>query len=201
MFSANWSTSRLDAGRLPTNPKTIFPHRLVLVILLSFSLQFSSKRSNSSTMSEYETSRGVNVRDVSAADFIKAYADHLKRSGKMELPSWSDVVKTASFKEHSPYDPDWYYIRAASIARKVYLRQHTGVGSLRKVYGGGASRGVKRKHFQKASGGLIRHILHQLEEMKVVEKCAEGVNKGGRRISSHGQQDLDRIAGQVVKCN
>ena len=157
--------------------------------------------SNSSTMSESEISRGVNVRDVSAADFIKAYADHLKRSGKMELPIWSDVVKTASFKEHSPYDPDWYYIRAASIARKVYLRQNTGVGSLRKVYGGGARRGVKRQHFQKASGGLIRHILHQLEEMKVVEKCSEGVNKGGRRISSHGQQDLDRIAGQVVKCN
>uniref|UniRef100_H3G8P8 40S ribosomal protein S19 n=2 Tax=Phytophthora ramorum TaxID=164328 RepID=H3G8P8_PHYRM len=148
---------------------------------------------------EEEVTRGVTVRDVKPADFIKAYAEHLKRSGKIELPAWWDVVKTAAFKEYSPADPDWYYIRAASIARKVYLRQYTGVGSLKKVYGGASRRGVQRQHFQKASGGLIRHILQQLEEMKVVEKCPEGVNKGGRKISSHGQQDLDRIAGQVVR--
>lgn len=151
-------------------------------------------------MAEYEeTPRGVTVRDVKAADFIKAYAEHLKRSGKIELPSWWDIVKTASFKEMSPNDPDWYFVRAASIARKVYLRQYTGIGSLKKVYGGAARRGVHKQHFQVASGGLIRHILQQLEEMKVVEKCPEGVNKGGRKITSHGQQDLDRIAGQVVR--
>jgi small subunit ribosomal protein S19e len=151
-------------------------------------------------MSDYEEEvpRGVTVRDVKAADFIKAYAEHLKRSGKMELPGWYDVVKTASFKEFSPADPDWYYIRAASIARKVYLRQFTGVGALKKAYGGAARKGVHRQHHQKASGGLIRHILQQLEEMSVVEKCPEGVKKGGRKISQHGQQDLDRIAGQVA---
>lgn len=151
-------------------------------------------------MAEYdETPRGVTVRDVKPADFIKAYAEHLKRSGRIELPAWWDIVKTASFKEHSPADPDWYYVRAASIARKVYLRQYTGVGALKKVYGGAARRGVVRQKFQPASGGLIRHILQQLEEMKVVEKCPEGVNKGGRKITNHGQQDLDRIAGQVVR--
>ena len=148
---------------------------------------------------EEEVAYGVTVRDVKPADFIKAYAEHLKRSGKIELPAWWDVVKTASFKEYAPADQDWYYIRAASIARKVYLRQYTGVGSLKKVYGGAARKGVHRQHFQEASGGLIRHILQQLEEMKVVEKCPEGVNKGGRKITSHGQQDLDRIAGQVVR--
>ena len=147
-------------------------------------------------MAEVST-RGVTVRDVNSAHFIKSYADHLKRSGKMELPKWWDIVKTGTFKEFSPYDKDWYYIRAASIARKVYLRQHTGVGDLRKTYGGSGRRGVMRSHYKKACGGLIRHILQQLEEMKVVEKCEEGVCKGGRRISSHGQQDLDRIAGQV----
>lgn len=153
-------------------------------------------------MSEYgeeSRARGVTVRDVSAADFIAAYADHLKRSGKMELPKWWDIVKTATYKELSPYDKDWYYIRAASIARKVYLRQNTGVGALKKVYGGSGRRGTMRSRFHKACGGLIRHILHQLEEMQVVEKCPEGVNKGGRKISSHGQQDLDRIAGQIVR--
>ncbi|KAF0739940.1 hypothetical protein Ae201684_004522 [Aphanomyces euteiches] len=150
-------------------------------------------------MADYDAPRGVTVRDVKAADFIKEYAEHLKRSGKMELPIWWDIVKTASFKEYAPDSSDWYYVRAASIARKIYLREYTGVGALKKVYGGAARRGVLRQQFQKASGGLIRHILHQLEEMKVIEKCPEGVNKGGRKITSHGQTDLDRIAGQVAR--
>jgi hypothetical protein len=33
----------------------------------------------------------------------------------MELPEWTDIVKTAKFKELAPYDPDWYYIRAGEI--------------------------------------------------------------------------------------
>ena len=40
----------------------------------------------------------------------------------MELPTWADVVKTASYKELAPYDPDWFFVRAASMARKVYLK-------------------------------------------------------------------------------
>ncbi|DAD49425.1 TPA_asm: hypothetical protein HUJ06_031977 [Nelumbo nucifera] len=63
-------------------------------------------------------------------EFVKAYAAHLKRSGKMELPHWTDIVKTATFKELAPYGPDWYYTRAASMARKIYLRQGIGVGVL-----------------------------------------------------------------------
>jgi small subunit ribosomal protein S19e len=35
------------------------------------------------------------LRDVSAAEFIKAYAAHLKKGGKIQLPEWVDVVKTA----------------------------------------------------------------------------------------------------------
>jgi ribosomal protein S19E (S16A) len=33
----------------------------------------------------------------------------------MELPEWTDIVKTAKFKELAPYDPDWYYIRAGEL--------------------------------------------------------------------------------------
>jgi small subunit ribosomal protein S19e len=48
----------------------------------------------------------------SADAFITAYASHLKRSGKLEVPIWVDLVKTGAYKELAPYDPDWYYIRA-----------------------------------------------------------------------------------------
>ena len=51
-------------------------------------------------------------RICSAHEFIVAYASHLKRSGKLEVPVWVDLVKTGSFKELAPYDPDWYYVRA-----------------------------------------------------------------------------------------
>ena len=47
-----------------------------------------------------------------------------------------DYIKTGKSKELAPYDKDWYYIRAASVARHIYLRRGVGVGALTKVYGG-----------------------------------------------------------------
>ena len=35
------------------------------------------------------------LRDVAAAEFIKAYSAHMKKGGKIQLPEWVDVVKTA----------------------------------------------------------------------------------------------------------
>jgi ribosomal protein S19E (S16A) len=60
---------------------------------------------------------GVTVKDVPAQEFVQAYAQHLKRSGKIRVPKWTDLVKTATYKELSPYDPDWYYIRAGTFSR------------------------------------------------------------------------------------
>jgi small subunit ribosomal protein S19e len=39
----------------------------------------------------------------------------LKRSGKLEVPTWVDMVKTGAYKELAPYDPDWYYVRAGAF--------------------------------------------------------------------------------------
>lgn len=67
----------------------------------------------------------------------------MKRQGNMDLPKWADIVKTGAFKELAPYDADWYYVRAASIARKIYIRGKVGVGALSKVYGGQKRRGAR----------------------------------------------------------
>lgn len=144
-----------------------------------------------------EESRGICVRDVSAKDFIKAYAEHLKNSDKFDLPVWADTVKTSVVKELAPYGDDWYYVRAASIARKVYLRPGIGIGQLQKWYGGSYRRGTRSEHFRKASAGIIRSVLTQLVEMKVVETLPSG----GRRMTTVGQQDLDRIAGTVSRAH
>jgi len=138
---------------------------------------------------------GVTVKDVPAGDFIVAYAAHLKRTGKIELPKWSDLVKTAKHKELAPYDPDWYYVRAAAIARRVYLRGNVGVGAMRKIYGGSQRRGTIKEKFSMSGGSIPRHIFAQLETMKIIEK-SDGP-KGGRRITETGQRDLDSIAGQI----
>jgi small subunit ribosomal protein S19e len=146
-------------------------------------------------MADEDEQRGICVRDVTAASFIEAYAEHLKNSDKFELPVWADTVKTGSYKELAPYGDDWYYIRAASIARKVYLNPGVGVGQLQRWYGGNYRNGVRTEHFRKAAKGIIRSVLIQLETMKVTEQTQHG----GRRISRVGQQDLDRIAGTVFR--
>ncbi|THU51864.1 hypothetical protein C4D60_Mb06t35550 [Musa balbisiana] len=110
----------------------------------------------------------------------------------MELPEWTDIVKTGRFKELAPYDPDWYYIRAASMARKIYLRQGIGVGGFQKIYGGRKRNGSRPPHFCKSSGAIARHILQQLQRMNIIEIEP----KGGRRITSQGQRDLDQVAGR-----
>jgi small subunit ribosomal protein S19e len=33
------------------------------------------------------------VKDVSSSEFIKAYADHLKKNNKLEIPKWATYVK------------------------------------------------------------------------------------------------------------
>ncbi|CAL5196394.1 unnamed protein product [Lathyrus oleraceus] len=134
------------------------------------------------------------VKDVSPHEFVKAYSAHLKRSGKMELPEWTDIVKTAKFKELAPYDPDWYYIRAASMARKIYLRGGLGVGAFQRIYGGSQRNGSRPPHFCKSSGSIARNILQQLQNMNLIELDT----KGGRKITSSGRRDLDQVAGRIV---
>ncbi|KAF8133929.1 hypothetical protein EV363DRAFT_1397335 [Boletus edulis] len=155
------------------------------------------------------------VRDISADAFITAYASHLKRSGKLEVPTWVDLVKTGAFKELAPYDPDWYYVRAgnhpkhveiypaqplhppsiAAIARHIYLRKDVGIGKLAKLHGGRNRRGNRPSHHADASASVQRKVCQALEKIGVLEQT----DNGGRRISQDGQRDLDRIATAVVE--
>jgi small subunit ribosomal protein S19e len=142
---------------------------------------------------------GITVRDVPAAAFVKAYAAHLKKSNWLKVPEWADIVKTGHFKELCPADSDWYYTRAASVARKIYLRGGTGVGALKKVYGGSYRRGPRPPIYQKGSGKIARYIVQQLCGIGVVEDLVVGAGKKkhGRKITRDGQKDLDRIAAAV----
>jgi len=120
------------------------------------------------------------LRDLAAGDFIKTYAKFLKRSGRVDVPKWADVVKTGTHKQLAPLDPDWFYVRMAAVARRVYLRGGNGIGRLTKVYGGAKKRGSRPKTFVNGSGSIIRACVKQLEKLQVIEKDP----KGGRKITS-----------------
>eukprot|EP01041_Mallomonas_annulata_P002093 gene2093-4095_t len=153
------------------------------------------QRRTSFAMAEETVTGCVSVRDVAAEKFIAAYAQVLKNNDKFHVPKWADTVKTGVSRELAPYDPDWFFVRAASIARKIYLRQGTGVGALKTRYGKVYRRGARPEKHQDAAGGIIRTILTTLDTLKITEKCP----KGGRRVSRVGQQALDLVAGQVAR--
>jgi len=112
----------------------------------------------------------------------------------LKVPAFVEIVKTSKAKEIGPIDPDWYYIRAAAVARHVYLRPNTGVGAIRKIYGGAKNNGTRPSHFVKGSASVARKVLQSLEGVKIV---ATDTN-GGRTLTSTGRRDMDRIALQVV---
>lgn len=114
----------------------------------------------------------------------------LGSTGKIEVPTWVDIVKTGAYKEQAPYDPDWFYIRAAALARHVYLHKSVGVGALCKLHGGPKNRGHMPSKHSPASGSVQRKCLQGLEGIGVLEKDPNG----GRRVSQDGMRDLDRIA-------
>jgi ribosomal protein S19E (S16A) len=61
---------------------------------------------------------------------------------------------------------------------------------------GNKRNGSAPSHFCRSSGSVARKSLQALEGMKIVEKVPEGV---GRRLTSQGRRDLDRIAAQLKK--
>jgi len=134
------------------------------------------------------------VKDVPCEAFIQSFAQHLKRQGKLEMPAWVDYVKTGKAKELAPYDPDWLYVRAASLARKVYIRKGTGVGAFSKVYGRKNRNGVMKNKCSTSSKKVIRYLLQQLGDMGLVEVD----QNGGRALTPEGNRELDLVAGRVA---
>ena len=137
------------------------------------------------------------ARDVRADLLIEALKEELKSIESIKPPEWAFYRKTGAHKERPPIQDDWWYIRAASILRTLYMngRRPVGVERLRTKYGGRKDRGVRPERFVKGSGHVIRLILQQLEQAGLVEK----VEGKGRRITPKGISLLDRVAAKLVR--
>lgn len=131
------------------------------------------------------------IIDVPAKYLITELSNKLKDAEIIEAPTWSDFVKTGPDRERPPIQSDWWYTRAASILRKIYLEGPIGVERLRKYYGKRKRRGVRPPKKEKTGGKVIRKILQQLEAAGFVIKVRKG-----RKINSKGEGLLSEITKQ-----
>jgi len=134
------------------------------------------------------------AREIYAKDpeqFIPALAEALKKIPEFEAPEWVAFVKTGTSRERPPVDEDFWYVRAASILRQLYIKGVVGVGKLRSRYGSRKDRGGKPDKFKKSGGKIIRVILQQAEAAGLVEKVTR--MQHGRRLTQTGRDLLDSI--------
>lgn len=134
------------------------------------------------------------VYDVPASMLIEELAKRLKARGDLRPPEWAVYVKTGGDKEKHPDQDDWWYIRCASLLRKVHIRGPIGIPTLRRLYGGKKNRGYKPEAMRGASGSLLRDMLKQLEEAGLIKKTNEG-----RVTTPKAASLLDSIAGQIKR--
>ncbi len=132
------------------------------------------------------------VYDVPAEMLINKVAQKLKDDQKNNPPEWTRFAKTGAHKELSPDNADWWFVRCASILRRIYMDGPVGVSRLRSFYGGRHRNGVTMVHFSKGSGSIAREALQQLEKAGFVK-----TQKTGRTISPQGQSFLDNAANEV----
>jgi small subunit ribosomal protein S19e len=129
------------------------------------------------------------VYDIPSDVFIKKVAEELKKLDSVTPPDWAMFSKTGVHKQAPPEAEDWWYTRAASILRRVYVDGPVGVQRMRSFYGGKRDRGSSPYQFRRGSGSILRKILQQLEVAGYVEN-----GKGGRTVSAGGRSFMDGVA-------
>ncbi len=59
--------------------------------------------------------------DAPAEKLIQLISNKLKENEYIAPPEWAGWVKTGVHKEHPPQNEDWWYIRCASILRRIAI--------------------------------------------------------------------------------
>jgi small subunit ribosomal protein S19e len=135
----------------------------------------------------------VTVYDVPAEELILKTAGKLKGNDKIVPPEWTEFAKTGRHTERAPTQEDWWYTRAASILRKLYVKGPMGSSKLAAEYGGFADKGSMPNRAVKGSRNIARKCMIQLEAAGYLLPTG----KEGRKISPAGQSLLDNTAKEV----
>ena len=136
----------------------------------------------------------VTVYDVPAEKLILKVSEKLEENDKIVPPEWAEFAKTGIHTERAPVQQDWWYTRAASIMRKLYVKGPMGTSKLAGEYGGFNDRGCKPNKAVKGSRNIVRKCLIQLQDAGLLEATQD---KQGRKISPAGQKLLDNSAKEV----
>lgn len=135
----------------------------------------------------------MSVQEVQLTALIKRLSEELKKIEAIRPPQWALFVKTGVHKERPPEQTDWWYTRAASLLRRLYVDGPVGISRLRTYYGGRQNRGQPPEHFRKAGGKIIRVALQQLEKAGLVTR----VERRGRKLTPKGVSMIESLARQM----
>ena len=135
------------------------------------------------------------VYDVPANEFINAVAKKLEADKIISVPEANIYSRTGMHKENPPENDNWWYIRCASILRKIYVNNTIGIERLKAEYGGKRDRGSKPYKARSGSGTIVRRALQQLEEAGYISK----IKGKGRVLTSKGRSFLDNTSNEVLK--
>lgn len=133
----------------------------------------------------------TDIRTIDSGKYNIALAEALKKLPEFEKPDWIAFVKTGPNKVRPNIDADFWYRRAASILRQIYVKKIVGVQRLRTRYGGRKDLGSQPPRFIKAGGKIIRTLLQQSEKAGLVE-TVKGL-KPGRKLTEKGIKFLESI--------
>jgi small subunit ribosomal protein S19e len=134
----------------------------------------------------------VNAHDVPSSKLISALAAQMKNLPGVQEPDYARWVKTGSHAERPPVNADWWFTRAASLMRKLYIHGPVGLGDLGRAYGGSKALHYFPKHHRDAGGSSTRKILKQLEQAELVAKTPKG-----RVLSPKGRAMIDRSSKEI----
>ena len=132
--------------------------------------------------------------DIPADKLVTRLTEHLRKEKKIEPPTWVAFVKTGAHTEKIPQNRDWWYIRCASLLRKVYIHGPISISDLKNEYGGKKQNGYMLAHHKDSGGAIVRKALQQLEAAGYLVKKSKG-----RLISDNGMKKIDRLATEIHK--
>lgn len=134
--------------------------------------------------------------DVPAEALIEAVAEEL--ADRIDEPDWARFTKSGPNRELPPDQEDFWYVRAASVLRRIAIDGPVGISRLSTVYGGAAdgSTRYRTSPVHHADGGrkILRTIVQQLDEAGLVSEQGSA----GRQVTPDGRRLLDSVAGDVL---
>ena len=132
--------------------------------------------------------------DIPSSILIERLAKHLKEEvDEINPPAWTLFARTGVHTQRPPTNPDWWFVRSASILRKIYVKGPIGIELLRQEYGGRKDGGVKPEHAVKGSGSIIRNVIRQLSTAGLVKTY----RTQGRTVTNDGRRLLDRLSTEI----